>query len=71
MKTVSLGNAPKVPFDIEGYLMHSSDSLEIIHLRLQPGQKISPHANPFDVVECLVECEVTLFIGEMENMLIL
>jgi quercetin dioxygenase-like cupin family protein len=69
MKTVSLGNAQKVPFDIEGYIMHSSDSLEVIHLCLQPGQKISPHTNPFDVVACLVGGEVTLHIGEMESKL--
>lgn len=69
MKTISLSLAPKVPFDIEGYIMHSSNSLEVIHLCLQPGQKITPHANPFDVVACLVEGEVTLHIGEMESRL--
>jgi len=40
MKIVSLTNAPKVPLNIEGYKVHSSSSLEVIHLCLQPGQDI-------------------------------
>jgi quercetin dioxygenase-like cupin family protein len=66
MKTVSLSNAPKVPFNLDGFIMHSSGSLEVIHLCLQPGQNISPHTNPFDVVACLVEGEVTLHVEETE-----
>jgi len=60
MKINTLTNAAKVPFDVEGYLMHTSASLEVIHLCLQPGQAIPPHSNPIDIVACLVEGEATL-----------
>jgi quercetin dioxygenase-like cupin family protein len=64
MKIVSLLNAPKVPFNLEGYIMHSSSSLEVIHLCLQPGQDISQHSNNFDVIVCLAKGEVTLHLSE-------
>jgi len=60
MKINTLTNAAKVPFDVEGYLMHTSATLEVIHLCLQPGQAIPPHSNPIDIVACLVEGEATL-----------
>ena len=60
MKINTLTNAAKVPFDVEGYLMHTSATLELIHLCLQPGQAIPPHSNPIDIVACLVEGEATL-----------
>jgi len=64
MNIVSLSNAPKIPLNLEGYKMHSSSSLEVIHLCLQPGQEIPQHANQFDVVVCLIKGEVTLHMGE-------
>lgn len=64
MKNVTLSNAPKVPFDLEGFIMHSSATLEVIHLCIQPGQNIPQHANPFDVVACVIEGEVILNTGE-------
>lgn len=66
MKISTLTSAPKVAFDLEGYIMHTSDSLEVIHLCLQSGQAIPQHTNPFDVVACLVEGKVTLITGEEE-----
>ena len=71
MKTVSINKAPKVPFDLEGYIMHQSDSLEVINLSLQPGQKLAQHTNPFDVVACLVAGEVTLQVDGTEIPLVL
>lgn len=64
MKTTSIINAPKVPSDLEGYVMHSCPSLEVIHLCLHPGQTIPQHPNAHDVIACLMEGEVTLHIGE-------
>lgn len=64
MKIVSLSDAPKVPLNIEGYKIHSSASLEVIHLCLQPGQQIPQHANPFDVIVSLIKGEVTLNVDE-------
>jgi quercetin dioxygenase-like cupin family protein len=66
MKIITLTSAPKVPFDLEGYVMYTSAPLEVIHLCLQPGQAIPQHLNPFDVVACLVEGEVTLLMGEKQ-----
>lgn len=60
MRIVTLSNAPKVPLNIEGYKVHSSSTLEVIHLCLQPGQDIPQHTNHFDVVVCLIKGDVTL-----------
>jgi len=64
MKLTSLIKAPKVPVDLEGYIMHSSTTLEVIHLCMQPGQTIPQHPNAHDVVVCLIEGEVTLQTGD-------
>lgn len=64
MKKVTLPEAPKVAFNLEGYIIHSSSGLEVIHLCLQPGQDIPQHANAFDVVACLIKGEVMLNMGE-------
>jgi quercetin dioxygenase-like cupin family protein len=71
MDIVSLSNAPKVPFDLEGYKMYTSDSLEVIHLCLKPGESIPQHANPFDVLACLISGEVTIHIGDDQRLLCL
>jgi quercetin dioxygenase-like cupin family protein len=64
MKIVSLSNAPKVPLNIEGYKVHTSSTLEVIHLCLQPDQDIPQHSNHFDVVISLIKGEVNLNMGE-------
>jgi quercetin dioxygenase-like cupin family protein len=71
MKIISLSDAPKVPLNIEGYKMHSSAILEVIHLCLQPGQDIPQHANPFDVVVSLIKGEVILTMRENKMQLAL
>ena len=47
---MKLRDAPKVPFNLDGKIMHSSDKLELVHLTLKPGEKIEKHPQPFDVV---------------------
>lgn len=64
MKINSLSEAPKVAFNLDGYIMHSSPALEVIHLLLQPCQKIAQHTNSFDVIACLIKGEITLNMGE-------
>ena len=71
MKIVSLAEAPKVPLNLEGYIMHSSLSLEVVHLCLQPGQDIPQHVNTFDVVACLIKGNVSLNTGENKTRLAL
>jgi len=70
MKKISLSEAPRVPFDLEGYIMHSSPTLEVIHLCLYPGQQIDQHSNPFDVIVCVIEGEVTLDMGDEQTLLV-
>lgn len=69
MHRTSLYDAPRVQVDLEGYIMHTSASLEIIHLCLQPGQTVAQHPNASDVVACLVEGEVTLDMGDEQTRL--
>ena len=71
MKKLSLSSAPRVPFDLEGYIMHSSLTLEVIHLILQPGQVVSQHSSPFNVVVSLIEGEAALIMSTNETRLTL
>jgi len=64
MKKTTLADAARVPFDLEGYVMHSSAKTEVIHLCLQPGQVVAMHSNPFDVVACVIKGEVMLRVGD-------
>ncbi len=49
-KITKLEDAPQVPFKLDGRILFSSEKLELIHLTLQPGEKMEPHSQPFDVV---------------------
>lgn len=60
MKITRLSETPHVPIELDAYIMHSSDNLEVIHLCLKPGERVAPHKNPFDVVACLIQGEVKL-----------
>jgi mannose-6-phosphate isomerase-like protein (cupin superfamily) len=48
--SIQLQDAPKVPFNLDGKIMHTSNKLELVHLTLKPGEKIGKHPQPFDVV---------------------
>ena len=37
MKIQNLSNSPKVPFDLDGHILHSEKHIELIHLLLKPG----------------------------------
>lgn len=51
----NLSNSPKVPFDLEGYILHSEKQIELIHLLLKPGKNLAEHKNPFDVIFFVAE----------------
>lgn len=55
MKINSLDRADKVPFNLEGRKMFTSEKVEIIHLTLKPGEVLEKHTNPFDVVFYILE----------------
>ena len=69
MNITTFAGAPKVQFNLEGYVMHASPSLEVIHLCLQPGESIPLHPNPFDVVACALAGEVILYTGNEQHKL--
>lgn len=64
MIKTTLTDASRIPFNLEGYILHSSPKIEVIHLCLQPGQVVDLHSNPFDVVACVVNGEVLLRVGD-------
>lgn len=47
---IEIKKAKNVSFDIDGKIMYSGDNAELIHLTLKPGEKLSLHKNPFDVL---------------------
>jgi len=55
MTIKNLSNSPRVPFDLEGYILHSEKQIELVHLTLKPGENLAEHKNPFDVVFFVAE----------------
>jgi len=49
MKIVSLEEAPRVPFNLDGRRLLTGRSIEIIHLSVKPKEAVERHTNPFDV----------------------
>ena len=66
---IDLNTAEKVPFDIDGRIMYSSDKTQLIHLTLMPGDEVVPHSNPFDVVFYVLEGEGIVSIANETAML--
>ncbi len=68
MKIQNLSNSPKVPFDLDGYILHSEKQIELVHLLLKPGENLAEHKNPFDVLFFVIEGSGVLSIeGEKYN----
>ncbi len=55
MKIQNLKNSPKVPFDLNAYILHTEGQVELVHLLLKPGEKLDEHKNPFDVIFYVIE----------------
>jgi quercetin dioxygenase-like cupin family protein len=68
MKKLNLEDAPKVPFDLDGRIIFSSPKLEVVHLSMEPGQKIEPHANPVDVLFYIIEGDGTMIYKSEEHL---
>lgn len=66
MSVTKYAEAPKVPSSLNGRIMHSSESVQIIHLCLSPGEIIEPHINSVDVVACLIEGNVLCQLDGLE-----
>lgn len=69
MKIQNLSNSPKVPFDLEGYILHSEKQIELVHLTLKPGENLAEHKNPFDVIFFVADGSGVLSIEGKESVL--
>ena len=59
-----LDDSPRVPFQFDGRILYSCSGYELVHLNLQPGEGMEPHAQPFDVVFFIAEGCGTLTVGD-------
>lgn len=64
MKVVTLESAEKVPFNLDGHKMFTSEKVELIHLNLYPNEEIAPHTNPFDVIFYILEGEGKIIVDD-------
>lgn len=55
MKIQNLSNSPKVPFDLDANILHTDEKVELVHLLLNPGETLTKHKNPFDVIFFVIE----------------
>jgi quercetin dioxygenase-like cupin family protein len=69
MSIRNLSNSPRVPFDLEGYILHTEKQIELVHLTLKPGENLAEHKNPFDVIFFVVEGSGVLSIEGKESIL--
>jgi quercetin dioxygenase-like cupin family protein len=60
IRKIHFDEASKVPFNLDGKIMYTSDKLEIVYLTLKPGEKIGKHLQPFDVVFYVLSGEAIL-----------
>ncbi|MCB2194439.1 MAG: cupin domain-containing protein [Bacteroidetes bacterium] len=69
MNIRNLDNSPQVPFDLDAYILHSEEKIEIVHLLLKPGEKMDEHKNPFDVIFFITEGKGSLSVEGKEHIL--
>lgn len=69
MKIKNLKNAQKVTFDLEAYILHSEEKIELVHLLLKPGENLTEHKNPFDVIFFVIEGNGILSVEGKEDQL--
>ncbi len=62
----SLETASRLPVPVDGRALYSSGRYEMVHLTLQPGEGMEPHAMPFDVVFFVIEGTGNLLVGDEE-----
>jgi mannose-6-phosphate isomerase-like protein (cupin superfamily) len=64
MHLTTLETAAKVPFNLDGRKMYTSEKVELVHLALKPNEEIALHANPFDVIFYILEGNGTIIFEE-------
>lgn len=55
-------HAPLAASGLDARIMFASAGLEVIHLHLEPGEQITEHINPVEVIACLIEGEAELIV---------
>jgi quercetin dioxygenase-like cupin family protein len=64
MKITRFTEAPMKSPSLDARVMHTSGTLEVVHLHLFPGQEVPQHVNPIDAILCLIEGQVTCKTGD-------
>jgi len=67
LKITTSETAPRVPFQLDGRIMLSIPSLEIIELNLKHGEAVPKHVNDFDVAIYILEGQGILETGSEKH----
>ena len=62
MKIKNLTNSPKVPFDINGFILHSDKKTELVHISMQAGESLEDHKNPLDAIFFIISGSALLTV---------
>jgi quercetin dioxygenase-like cupin family protein len=62
----NITNSDKVPFDLDGWSLIKDQNIELVYLKLLPGQQLEKHKNPFDVIFFVVSGNGTLSFENKE-----
>ncbi|MBU8892349.1 MAG: cupin domain-containing protein [Bacteroidales bacterium] len=63
MKIQNLTNSPKVPFDIDGFILHTDKKTELIHISLKAGESLEEHKNPLDALFFIISGSALLTVN--------
>jgi mannose-6-phosphate isomerase-like protein (cupin superfamily) len=63
-KVTTLNTAVKVPFDLDGRIMHTGTKTEIIRLILKEEETLEKHGNPMGAVFYILKGEGLLIVDE-------
>lgn len=66
MKTAKPNDVPKLdnPHKVDSRKLYNDEKANVIHLTLQPGEKLLRHITPVDVIFYVIEGKGTIEIGE-------
>ena len=65
MKSLSYKNAPanENPHGVDVKKLYDMPEVQVLHITLQPGERLKPHKTPVDVVFYILEGEPTIHIN--------
>lgn len=55
------------PHKVELHQLYNDESAQLMHITLQPGEKLLPHKTPVDVAFYVLEGTPTIHIGDKEE----